>query len=188
MGYLNVASVRLCTEAEGPGKRFALWVQGCKHCCPGCCNPEMQEMKTNIIVDAVDVIGLIKSAKEQFDIEGVSFIGGEPILQSSGLSEIAEWCQSVRLSVLVFTGYLYEDLISSDDIDVKRLLDNIDILVDGPFIQDEYDDVRDWVGSKNQKVLLLSDRYEPGIEFTHNQRTMEVLVSDDSIFVNGWPF
>ena len=79
-------------------------------------------------------------------------------------------------------------MISSGDIDVKRLLNNIDILVDGPFIQDEYDDVRDWVGSKNQKVLLLSDRYEPGIEFTHNQRTMEVLVSDDSIFVNGWPF
>lgn len=188
MGYLNVASVRLCTEAEGPGKRFAIWVQGCKHRCPGCCNPEMQEIKENIIVDTLDMIELIKNAKEQFDVEGVSFIGGEPMLQSLGLSEIAEWCQSVGLSVLVFTGYLYEDLKSMDDISIKRLLDHTDILIDGPFIQAEYDEERDWVGSKNQKVLLLSERYDHGIEFEHNQRTMEFLISDDSICINGWPF
>ena len=188
MGYLNIASVRLCTEAEGPGKRFAIWVQGCKHRCPECCNPKMQEIKANIIVDTVDVIELIKTAKGQFDIEGVSFIGGEPILQSLGLSEVADWCQSAGLSVLVFTGYLYEELKSMDDISIKRLLEHTDILIDGPFIQDEYDEERDWVGSKNQKVLLLSDRYEHGIEFKHKQRTMELLVSDDSICINGWPF
>lgn len=188
MGYLNVASVRLCTEAEGPGKRFAIWVQGCKRHCLGCCNPEMQEIKANIIVDTVDMIELIKNAKEQFDIEGVSFIGGEPMLQSLGLSEIAEWCQLSGLSVIVFTGYLYEDLNSTDDISIKRLLDHTDILIDGPFIQDEYDEEREWVGSRNQKVLLLSDRYEVGVEFKHNQRTMELLVSDDSICINGWPF
>lgn len=188
MGYLNIASVRLCTEAEGPGKRFAIWVQGCKHRCPGCCNPKMQEITANIIVDTADVIEIIKEAKEQFDIEGVSFIGGEPMLQSLGLSEIAEWCQSSGLSVLVFTGYLYRDLNSTDDVYVKRLLNNTDILVDGPFIQDEYDEERDWVGSRNQKVLMLSDRYEPGVEFKYCQRTMDILVSDDSIYINGWPF
>ena len=75
-----------------------------------------------------------------------------------------------------------------DDISIKRLLEHTDILIDGPFIQDEYDEERDWVGSKNQKVLLLSDRYEHGIEFKHNQRTMEFLVSDNSICINGWPF
>ena len=188
MGYLNIASVRLCTEAEGPGKRFAIWVQGCKNRCPGCCNPEMQKIKVNIIVDTADVTELIKTAKEQFGVEGVSFIGGEPMLQALGLAEIAEWCQSAGLSVLVFTGYLYEDLNLTNDLSIKRLLDNTDILVDGPFIQNEYDDKRDWVGSKNQKVLLLSDRYEPGVEFKHSQRTMEVLVSEDSICINGWPF
>ena len=188
MGYLNIASVRLCTEAEGPGKRFAIWVQGCKHRCFGCCNPEMQEIKANIIVDTADVIELIETAREQFGIEGVSFIGGEPMLQAMGLAEIAEWCQAAGLSVLIFTGYLYEDLNSIDDDSINRLLDNTDILVDGPFIQSEFDDKRDWVGSKNQKVLLLSDRYEPGVEFKHSQRTMEVLVSENSICINGWPF
>ena len=45
MAYLNLASIRMCTESEGPGRRLAIWVQGCKKRCPGCCNPDMQEIK-----------------------------------------------------------------------------------------------------------------------------------------------
>lgn len=188
MSYINVASVRLCTQAEGPGKRFALWVQGCLNRCPGCCNPEMQEIRKNTIVDTADMIELISSAAERLGIEGVSFIGGEPFLQAEGLSDIAEWCQSKGLSVLVFTGYLYEQLTSDNDSSVQRLLQNTDILVDGPFVQNEFDEERDWVGSKNQKVIFLSDRYMPGIEYQNQERTMEFLISDKDILINGWPF
>ena len=49
MSYLNLASLRLSTESEGPGKRLALWVQGCERRCPGCCNPNMQEIRKNMI-------------------------------------------------------------------------------------------------------------------------------------------
>ncbi len=45
MAYLNLASIRMCTESEGPGRRLAIWVQGCKKRCTGCCNPDMQEIK-----------------------------------------------------------------------------------------------------------------------------------------------
>lgn len=188
MGFLNVASVRLCTEAEGPGKRFAIWVQGCNNRCPGCCNPEMQEIKKNIIVETSDVIKLIDSAIEQFDIEGVSFIGGEPMLQAAGLSEIAEWCQLKEISVLAFTGYLYEDLKESEDSSIEHLLKNVDILIDGSFIQEEYDEVRDWVGSKNQRVILLSNKYNLGIEHQHCERKIEAMISDSTVLINGWPF
>ena len=108
MSYLNLASIRLCTESEGPGKRFALWVQGCEKKCLGCCNPGMQEFKKNIIVDTNDLIDLIQQSMFENDIEGVSFIGGEPILQAEGLSEISMWANSVGLTVLVFTGYKLE--------------------------------------------------------------------------------
>lgn len=188
MSFLNVASLRLCTEAEGPGKRFAIWVQGCKHRCPGCCNPEMQELKRNIVVEASDVIQLIERAEQKYGIEGVSFIGGEPILQAEGLSEIAKWCQLNDLTVLVFTGYQYENILESNDVQIKKLLKNVDILVDGQYIQEEYDEERDWVGSKNQKVILLSDKYKRGIEYQHSERTMELLVSDNNVLINGWPF
>lgn len=188
MSYLNLASIRLCTESEGPGKRMAVWVQGCERRCPGCCNIEMQEIRKNIIVDTHDIIKLIDKMVKENDIEGVSFIGGEPILQSEGLSDIAEWCQNINLSVLVFTGYLYQDLINMNNKYVNKLISNTDLLVDGPFIEEEYDEERYFVGSTNQKIYFLSERYKPGIEFIKKERTMEVLISEKNILVNGWPF
>ena len=89
MAYLNLASIRLCTESEGPGKRIAIWVQGCERRCPGCCNLDMQEIRKNIIVDTNDLIELIQKSMASDEIEGLSFIGGEPMLQAEGLSEIA---------------------------------------------------------------------------------------------------
>ena len=59
MAYLNLASIRLCTESEGPGRRLAIWVQGCERRCPGCCNLDMQEIRKNIVVDTKDLINLI---------------------------------------------------------------------------------------------------------------------------------
>lgn len=75
MAYLNLASIRLCTESEGPGKRFAIWVQGCERRCSGCCNPDMQEIRKNIVVDTKDLIELIHRTMLCNQIEGLSFIG-----------------------------------------------------------------------------------------------------------------
>ncbi len=186
--YLNLASVRLCTESEGPGKRSALWVQGCKQRCPNCCNQQMQDFRQAHIVDVNDLIYLIEKSKIDFDIEGVSFIGGEPLLQSEGLSYVAEWCHQNNLSVLVFTGFLYETLLDSDDFFVKKLLSNTDVLVDGLYDKNQIDTERDWVGSKNQKVIFLSERYTKGIEYEKHERSMEILISEKEILSNGWPF
>ena len=82
MAYLNLASIRLCTESEGPGKRLAVWVQGCERRCPGCCNIEMQEIRKNTIVEASDLVDVIRKAKDETGIEGISLIGGEPMLQA----------------------------------------------------------------------------------------------------------
>lgn len=61
-------------------------------------------------------------------------------------------------------------------------------LVDGPFVETEYDAERDWVGSRNQKVWYLSERYAPGVEYVHGTKSMEVLISEKEIVVNGWSF
>lgn len=188
MSYLNLASVRVCTESEGPGKRFAIWVQGCKKKCPGCCNLDMQEIRKNIIVDTKDLIKLIQESISLYKIEGLSFIGGEPMLQAEGLSEIAKWAHSVGLTVLVFTGYLYTELQVMKNTSINKLLLDTDLLVDGIFIQEEYDTERDWIGSKNQKVYFLSNAYKPGIEYEKQERQMEILISEKDILVNGWPY
>ena len=138
--------------------------------------------------NSADLIRLIQTARENHKIEGVSLIGGEPLLQAEGLSEIAVWCQSEGLSVLVFTGYTYQTLQTSEDKSVQLLLKHTDILVDGPFLQELYDEKRTWVGSQNQHVIFLTDRYTPGVEYEYSDRTMELLISDKDILINGWPF
>lgn len=188
MAYLNLASIRMCTESEGPGRRLAIWVQGCERRCPGCCNPDMQEIRKNIIVDTTDLIELIQRSMSADEIEGLSFIGGEPVLQAEGLSEVAVWAHSVGLTVLVFSGYLYDELQSMNNESVNKLLADTDLLVDGAFIQEEYDTERDWIGSKNQKIHFLSDVYKPGVEYEKQEHQMEVLISEKDILVNGWPY
>lgn len=185
--FLNLAEIRECTESEGPGKRFALWCQGCKKRCPGCCNTHMQPFLKRYIVTADDVIELIRRSKKENNIEGVSFIGGEPMLQAKGLVEVAKWCHDNNLTVLVFTGYTLEELRSADDNDVNDLIDNIDLLVDGPYVQELYDTERDWIGSKNQRLHFLTDKYKPGIEKCNNKHSVEFIVDDNEVQVNGWP-
>lgn len=184
--YLNIASIRECTEAEGPGRRFAIWCQGCMNRCPGCCNPEMQPLEKRYVVSADDLVTLIGESQKKWGIEGVSLIGGEPFLQAEGLAYVAEKCKQLGLTVLVFSGYLIGELRSMNNESVERLLSQTDILVDGPFDENRIDDERGWVGSKNQSVLYLSDAYAQGTEFCSKQ-SVEVLIEKDAILVNGWP-
>lgn len=188
MASLNVASFRTCTEAAGPGKRFAIWCQGCRKRCPGCCNPEMQPFVRKSIMSVDELATLIARSKQENGIEGVSFLGGEPVLQASGFAELAVRCQKLGLSVMLYTGYLYEEVCAAADVHMQTLLSACDLLLDGPFLQECADTERDWVGSANQKLYFLTDRYAPGIEKARGKHSMEILVSADEIHINGWPF
>ena len=110
------------------------------------------------------------------------------MLQAQGLAEIAMQCQELGLSVLVFTGYLYEELLQMDNGAVRELLKYTDVLVDGAYEEALYDEERTWIGSKNQKVHYLTERYPRGIEYESGMRSMELFISDQDILVNGWPF
>src|SRR5919198_1072011 len=116
---LSVAQVVPATEAEGPGTRFALWFQGCPLRCPGCCNPEMLPFAGGTPMLLADVVMQIRDAKEQHAIEGISLLAQE--------------AHALGLSVMVFSGYLLEELRQSSDPAVHTLLSHTDILVDGPF-------------------------------------------------------
>lgn len=187
MPYLNLAHYRQCTEAEGPGKRFAIWCQGCARNCKGCCNQEMQPFVANHIVDTHDLKALILEAKEKYNLEGVTLVGGEPMLQAEGFADIAQWCHENDLGVLTFTGYLYKDLVAMHNPHVDALLRNIDMLVDGPFVESLLDEERDWIGSTNQELHFFTERYAPGIEKANGGRRVECTITADTLQVNGWP-
>src|SRR5258708_10952072 len=80
---LRVAQVVPCTEAEGPGKRFALWFQGCPLRCPGCCNPEMLPFDGGQSIPVSDLVNLIFDAQSQHGIEGITLLGGEPLAHAT---------------------------------------------------------------------------------------------------------
>src|SRR5436309_2709636 len=76
---LRVAQIVPCTEAEGPGKRFALWFQGCPLRCPGCCNPEMLPFDGGTVMTIEEIITLLRESAEQNGLEGMTLLGGEPL-------------------------------------------------------------------------------------------------------------
>lgn len=189
MARLNLASWVSCTEVEGPGKRFALWVQGCLKRCPSCCNPEMLRIVPKHVVNSEAVMAWVREAHEQHAIEGVTFVGGEPMLQAQGLAEIAKECQSSGLSTVTFTGYTLAELRRVLMPGVDQLLALTDILLAGPFMPDRIETERNWVGSTNKGVHFLSDRYRPGVEHDRVlQQGFELHIARDSqISLNGWP-
>jgi anaerobic ribonucleoside-triphosphate reductase activating protein len=121
--------------------------------------------------------------------EDVTLFGGEPMLQAKGLSEIAKYCKTNGLSVMVFTGYNLADLLEERISCVDELAGYIDILVDGYFDTYHRETQRNWVGSTNQKFHFLTERYTNGIEFEEQcSHGFELRIRTDGILQsNGFP-
>lgn len=189
MHYLNIASRLPCTEAEGPGRRAALWVQGCNKRCRGCCNPAYLQLVERELVSAASVLDWLENAYHVHNLEGVTFLGGEPMLQAQGLAVVAQGAQSLGLSVMVFSGYTKAELEVLKLPGCVQLLQHTDVLVDGPYDAKLPEHRRRWAGSTNQHFHYLTARYNAHIESKGNiERVLEVrLKTDGSVFINGWP-
>src|SRR3954465_14260319 len=98
---LQVAQVVPVTEAEGPGRRFALWFQGCPLRCPGCCNPEFLPFRDRPR-SLEDVVAEVVAAHKAQAIEGITLLGGEPLAHATGAAALARAARERGLSVMVF--------------------------------------------------------------------------------------
>ena len=101
-GPLRVAQLVPDTLAEGPGRRFAVWVQGCTIRCAECCNPQMFTKAGGEEIEAAELAARVIATPE---IEGISFLGGEPMQQPEGVLEVATHVKEAGLSVMIFSGY-----------------------------------------------------------------------------------
>ena len=189
MTKINVAEFIENTEVEGPGKRFAIWVQGCQRHCPGCCNPHFLDFVPKNVMDSVELCELIEKSQQENGIEGITLLGGEPFLQARGLSEVAKFCREHNLSVMTFTGYCLASLLAKEILYADELLTNTDLLVDGFFDKDNPETVRNWVGSTNQQFHFLTDFYTSGIEYDERfSHGFELRVKlDGTLTSNGFP-
>ena len=184
---LRVAQIVPCTEAEGPGRRFALWFQGCPLRCPGCCNPEMLPFDGGVRLPVDDAAGRMAEAARRRSIEGITLLGGEPLAHAAGAAALARAAHGLGLSVMVFTGYTLEDARETADAAVAELLAETDILVDGPYLREQPETRRRWIGSANQRVHFLSARCSPDDPRWLLPNTLEIRLRGPELTVNGFP-
>ncbi|MBN6068423.1 radical SAM protein [Aggregatibacter actinomycetemcomitans] len=189
MHWLNIAHIIEATEAEGPGLRFVIWVQGCLKRCKGCCNGELLKIKPAHLMRSNEIIHLLQNTLEKFPLEGVTFLGGEPFLQAEGLADIAKAARNLDLSVMVFSGYEYTELLENKFSGSQRLLNFTDLLIDGEFDNTKIENIRNWVGSTNQKFHYLTNRYSTEIETRELAITNEWRFNSNGLIQgNGLPF
>jgi anaerobic ribonucleoside-triphosphate reductase activating protein len=185
--FLQVAQIVPATEAEGPGLRFALWFQGCPLRCPGCCNPEMLPFDGGERMAVEDVFALVNAAVREHGVEGVTLLGGEPLAHAAGAVLLARALKERGLTVMVFSGYTLAEARDLPDPAVNDLLDLTDILVDGPYLRDQRETRRRWVGSANQQVHFISDRYRADDPRWLLPNTLEIRLRGRELSVNGFP-
>lgn len=156
---LNIHAVLKSSLVNGPGKRLVVFFQGCDRGCQGCFNPDTHSKEARALYtpEALLETYLIDQADP---VEGITVSGGEPFLQSAGLGRLLFLARNRGLSTLVYTGYLIEELRAG--VDRARVLEYIDVLIDGPFVEGLKEPTLLARGSINQRVHLLTGRYMAG--------------------------
>lgn len=149
-GKIRIAGTIGESIVDGPGVRYTIFVQGCPFDCPGCQNPQTHDFSG----------GTECTLDELFDdicrnpmIQGVTFSGGEPFCQAAPLAILAEALHKKGKHLMAYTGYRLETLLEERKPGVYPFLEQLDLLVDGPFIQAQRNLSLRFRGSANQRIL-----------------------------------
>jgi anaerobic ribonucleoside-triphosphate reductase activating protein len=188
---IAVAATRERSLREGPGIRYVIWVQGCSLKCKGCFNPHFWSQHGGSRQDVDSLLQDVIAARIKFpEIEGVTFLGGEPFEQSEALANLSQKLQKLDFSIMVFSGYTLAELMDPQSSEYEsrlNFLNSIDLLVDGRYQQDNVDINRPWVGSKNQEFHFLTERYSKETLFKSAKDGLEITVlNSGEVKINGW--
>ncbi len=152
MPDLRVSGIVEESVVDGPGVRFVVFTQGCEHHCPGCHNSHTHALDggTMMPTDAI-----LARFDEDPLLSGITFSGGEPFLQPEALADLAEAVHARGKDVMVYSGFTFEQLLEQEGQDpaVRRLLEQADILVDGPYVESRRNLELEFRGSDNQRLL-----------------------------------
>lgn len=135
---------------DGPGFRFACFVQGCPHHCPGCHNPDSHDSAGGREMSVEEVAELLLGNPLT---DGLTLSGGEPFAQAEDCLRLARIAHAHHLNVWSYSGWTFEHLRDRGSPAQRALLEEVDVLVDGPFLLKERTLTLPWRGSRNQRVI-----------------------------------
>lgn len=148
MSTLRIAGTIPESIVDGPGIRYVLFTQGCPHGCPGCHNPQTHDFAGG---KAVQVSDLLSDILKRPYVKAVTLSGGEPFCQPAALAELADGLKDKGFHLMCYSGFTFEEL--SQRADARPLLEKLDLLVDGRFVEAEKNIGLRFRGSANQRVL-----------------------------------
>ena len=145
---INVIKVLHDTTVDGPGFRTSIYCAGCRHRCPGCHNQQTWAFGSGTDRSTDDLLQEILADP----FADVTFSGGDPMQQAEGFAALAEAVKTrTNKTIWCYTGYTYEALLRMPA--QRRLLANVDVLVDGPFLPSQKSADLLFRGSANQRII-----------------------------------
>lgn len=133
------------------------------------------------------LVAQLREAVARQQVEGITLLGGEPLAQAEGAAALARAARKMGRSVMVFTGYTLDEARRLPGSAVADLLEHTDILVDGPYRRELPETRRRWIGSANQQVHFLTDRYRADDLCWQRPNTLELRLEGGTLTVNGFP-
>ncbi|MDR1377092.1 MAG: anaerobic ribonucleoside-triphosphate reductase activating protein [Synergistaceae bacterium] len=148
---INVAGIIEESFSDGPGIRYVVFAQGCRHQCLGCHNPETHSFDGG---QWIDIRNVLRGMKKNPLLDGITLSGGDPFEQADAFGALAKLAKKNGYHVMAYTGYLFEFLLEHrEERGWGRLLTWIDVLVDGPFDLARRFPPSRFRGSNNQKIV-----------------------------------
>ena len=157
---LKIAGVVKESIVDGRGIRYTVFTQGCPHHCPGCHNPQTWPFEGG---KATTPQKLFHDFQKNPILKGITFSGGEPFCQPGPLAELAKLVHGIGKDVTVFSGWTYEQLLEKHDPQVDALLWETDVLIDGPFLEEQKNLELTFRGSENQRLIDVKKTRECGV-------------------------
>ncbi len=142
---------------DGEGIRTVVWTQGCSHNCPSCHNPGTHDFNAGFSVDVEEIKEYLATLEGQ---DGITLSGGDPLFQVEASCEIAKYAHQLGMNVWCYTGFTYEEIISNEN--MRKILDDVDVLVDGKFLLEEFSLDLKFKGSRNQRIIDVKQSLEQG--------------------------
>lgn len=158
-GRLRIAGTVNDSIVDGEGYRYTIFTQGCPHHCYGCQNPQTHDFAGG---REAETAKLLEEILDNPLLEGVTFSGGEPFCQAAELASLAAKIHQHGLNIWCYSGYTYEQLLNAPEKAVQKLLQQLDVLVDGAYIETQRDLTLSFRGSRNQRLINIPESAKTG--------------------------